>query len=340
MPTVRRGRIAAVALALGAAALVAWALAAGLGGGSPRRLVVGGVEDAAKWSDPAGNMARARRAAFEVIVLSSVWTRGATTPDNPELARLRTAVDAAQRDDIRPIVAVYSFGADTPETQRQRLDFAAYAVAILHAMPELRYISLGNEPNSNMFWRPQFGSGGTDAAAGSYFRLLRTAYPLVKAAAPHVTVIGGSLAARGSDNPYARRKTHSPTRFILDLGREFRASGLRKPPLDLFSLHPYPANSSIPPTAADPHSTAIGIADYPKLVGLLTEAFGKPPPIIYGEYGIQTQIPRRELDLYSGRRASSIRPVSEARQADDYVGGDQARLLPAARADARLLPRD
>ena len=64
MPTVRRGRIAAVALALGAAALVAWALAAGLGGGSPRRLVVGGVEDAAKWSDPAGNMARARRAAL------------------------------------------------------------------------------------------------------------------------------------------------------------------------------------------------------------------------------------------------------------------------------------
>jgi hypothetical protein len=186
-------------------------------------------------------------------------------------------------------------------------------------MPQLHYLSLGNEPNSNMFWRPQFGRHGTDAAATAYFQLLRTAYPLVKAAAPRVTVIGGSLAARGSDNPYARRRTQSPTRFILDLGREFRASGLRRPPLDLFSLHPYPANSSIPPTVADPHSTAIGIADYPKLVRLLTQAFGKPPPIVYGEYGIQTQIPRRELGLYSGRRARSIRPVPEARQADDYV---------------------
>jgi hypothetical protein len=264
-------------------------------------------------------MARARRAGFQVIVLSSVWTRGATTPDTPELAGLRTAVDAAERDGIRPIVAVYSFGAETPQTSRQRLDFAAYAVSILHAMPDLRYISLGNEPNSNMFWRPQFGRHGTDAAAISYFQLLRTAYPLVKEAAPHVTVIGGSLAARGNDNPYARRRTHSPTRFIVDLGREFQASGLRAPPLDLFSLHPYPANSSIPPTVRDPHSTAIGIADYPKLIRLLTQAFGKPPPIVYGEYGIQTQIPRRELGLYSGRRAPSIRPVSEARQADDYV---------------------
>jgi hypothetical protein len=317
MPRVRRACITVGAL--GVAALLAWVLVTTLGGRPERRLVVGGVEDAAKWSDPAGNMARASHAGFRVIVLSSVWTRGATAPDNPELARLQTAVDAAERDGIKPIVAVYSFGADTPVTQRQRLDFAAYAVAILRAMPELRYISLGNEPNSNMFWRPQFGHGGTDAAATAYFQLLRTAYPRVKAVAPHVTVLGGSLAARGGDNPYAKRKTHSPTRFILDLGREFRASGLAKPPLDLFSLHPYPANSSIPPTVADPHSTAIGIADYPKLVRLLTEAFGKPPPIVYGEYGIQTQIPRRELGLYSGTRARSIRPVSEERQADDYV---------------------
>jgi hypothetical protein len=134
-----------------------------------------------------------------------------------------------------------------------------------------------------------------------------------------VTVIGGSLAARGGDNPHGQRPSHSPSHFIADLGRAFRASGLRKPPLDLFSLHPYPANSSIPPTVADPHSTSIGIADYPKLVRLLTRAFGKPPPIVYGEYGIQTEIPRSELDLYSGTRPRSIRPVSEARQADDYV---------------------
>ena len=306
-------------LVLAIAAAVGVAVFLTTRGGSRRGLVVGGVEDAAKWADPVANMARARTAGFRVIVLSSVWTAGKTAPDQPELARLRTAVDAAGNAGIRPIVAVYSFSRDTPLTAAARSDFASYAATILRSIPELRYISLGNEPNSNRFWMPQFGAGGVDAAARDYFDLLRVAYPAVEAASPHVTVIGGSLAARGSDDPRGLRQTHSPTRFILDLGRAFRASGLPRPPLDLFSLHPYPANSSIPPTVASPRSTSIGIADYPRLVRLLTRAFGHPPPIVYGEYGIQTQIPRSELDLYSGHRAPSIRPVSEARQAADYV---------------------
>ena len=46
--------------------------------------------------------------------------------------------------------------------------------------------------------------------------------------------------------------------------------------MDMFSLHPYPENSSIPPTFAHPHSTTIGIADYDKLVALLRSAFGQP----------------------------------------------------------------
>src|SRR5689334_13920984 len=117
MPAVSRRGIL-VGAALLAVAAVTWALIAGLGPEPRPGLVVGAVEDAAKWSDPAGNMARARRAGFGAIVLSSVWERGATTPDGPELDRLRTAVDAAQRLGIQPIVAVYSFGSETPLTQR------------------------------------------------------------------------------------------------------------------------------------------------------------------------------------------------------------------------------
>jgi hypothetical protein len=306
--------VCALALCTGVAG---WLL---LGGAAPRHaLVVGGVEDAAKWADPAGNMELARRAGFKAVVLSSVWQRRLRRPSGQEVYSLKNAIDSADAAGIQPIVAIYSFSGDTPLSAGDRADFASYAVALVRSIPELRYVSLGNEPNSNRFWLPQFGPGGVDAAANAYFALLATAYPAVKKAAPHVTVIGGSLAARGNDRPNGLRQTHSPTRFIEDLGTAFRRSGLAKPPLDLFSLHPYPANSSIPPTVADPHSTAIGIADYPKLVRLLTGAFGKPPPIVYGEYGIQTQIPRAELGLYSGVRAPSIRPVSERRQADDYV---------------------
>ena len=177
----RRFAIAAVVLAAAAAAAVA--LLAHRGSGRPG-LVVGGVEDAAKWGDPAANMELASRAGFRTIVLSSVWSRPETAPDNPELERLRAAIDSARRLGIEPIVAVYSFSGETPVTARDRLEFGSYAAAILRGIPELHTISLGNEPNSDLFWMPQFGRGGTDAAAAAYFRLLETAYPLVKAASP------------------------------------------------------------------------------------------------------------------------------------------------------------
>ncbi len=43
--------------------------------------------------------------------------------------------------------------------------------------------------------------------------------------------------------------------------------------MDMFSIHPYPENSSIPPTFEHPQSTSIGLADYDKLVALLGTAF-------------------------------------------------------------------
>src|SRR5215472_5635688 len=197
---------------LGATACLALLLA---GAGSVHRhLVVGGVEDSAKWADPGGNMALAQRAGFQAIVLSSVWTRGAQAPSGDELYGLKAAVDVAQRLGIQPILAVYSFSGDTPLTPQDRSAYTSYAVSLLRRIPELRYISLGNEPNSSTFWAPQFGPDGSDAAAAAYFGLLQTAYPAVKRADPEVTVIGASLAARGTDNPASARQTHSPTRFI------------------------------------------------------------------------------------------------------------------------------
>ncbi len=327
-------RFAIVGAALLVAGACAFVLLGGPSGSSRHRLVVGGVEDAAKWADAGGNMALAARAGFRTVVLSSVWQRPRTAPSAGELEALRRAIEAAEPDGIQPIVAVYSFGSDTPVTARDRAEFTSYAAAILREFPELRTISIGNEPNSSDFWRPQFGADGSDAAAAAYFKLLETADRTLEKIDPHVSVIGGSLAARGTDRPGSARPSHSPTRFIEDMGAAYRASGLEKLPFDLFSLHPYPVNSSIPPTVADPRSTSLGIADYPRLVALLHGAFGVTPPIVYGEYGIQTKIPRRELALYSGTRPPSIKPVSESRQASDYV---EAIRLAACQPLVRML---
>jgi hypothetical protein len=232
------------------------------------------------------------------------------------------------------VIAVYSFARATPVTPTARAQFITYAAAIERNVPGLRFMSIGNEPNSSTFWKPQFGRGGTDAAAAAYFLLLSEAYDVLKANDPGVTVIGGSLAARGADNPRRARGTHSPTRFIHDLGAAFKASGRGRPIMDIFSLHPYPPNSNVPPTVGYGRSKSIGIADYPRLVRLLRAAFGRVPAIAYGEYGIETRVPPGRRGLYQGTQPASARAVSETVQASDYVS---AMKLAACQPLVRML---
>ena len=40
---------------------------------------------------------------------------------------------------------------------------------------------VGNEPNLNLFWLPQFGADGGDAAAAGYEALLADTYDALKA---------------------------------------------------------------------------------------------------------------------------------------------------------------
>jgi hypothetical protein len=122
-----------------------------------------------------------------------------------------------------------------------------------------------------------------------------------------VRVLGGTLSPRGADRPGGSRPTHSPTAFIRDLGAAYRASGRRKPLMDAFAFHPYMQASRIPPTVAHPDNTSITLADYPKLVALLKEAFestaqpGARLPIYYTEFGVQTRVPAAKLRFYDDR---------------------------------------
>ncbi len=190
--------------------------------------------------------------------------------------------------------------------------------AILRDTPEIRDVIIGNEPNLNRFWMPQFDGAGEDVAAPAYLALLIEVYDAVKQADPEMRVWGGALAPRGIDRPGTGRDTHSPTTFIRDLGSAYRASGLTKPPLDGFAYHPYPANSSIPPDRpTDPKSTSILMADYEeKLRPLLDEAFGPGLPVLYSELGVETRIPAAKAALYTGEEPGA--PVEEGTQADFY----------------------
>ena len=290
-------------------------------------MAVGAAEDSAKSASllqAKTKMDLAKLAGLQAIRLTAQWRRGETAPTSVELAVLKNAVDAADLDSITVYLSVYPSGSSqTPRTAAARADFVAYATAVAKALPTVQRFIVGNEPNLNRFWLPQFSKRGVDVGAPAYQFLLAQTYDALKAVSPTITVIGGALSPRGNDSILSRK--HSPTTFIRDLGLAYRNSGRTKPIMDAFSLHPYEDNSSIPPSFAHPRTTTISLADYPKLVSLLGSAFdgtaqlGSGLPIVYDEFGVQSQIPSRKAGVYAGLVPRSDRPVSESTQASYYA---------------------
>jgi hypothetical protein len=295
---------------------------AGCGGSGKQPFVVGAVEDAPKWQPDAA--AKARAAGFRADVLSAVWQPG-NTFDAPDTVRAATALRAAG---VEPVLAVYQFSSVSPVTEEQRRQFASFAAGLVRQLPQVETVIVGNEPNLNRFWMPQFDSHGGDAAAVAYEKLLATTYDALKAARPKLTVVGGALAPRGGDDPAASRQTHSPTAFLRDLGTAYRASGRTAPLMDELDVHVYGESPRIPPTLKHPRTTSIGIADYDKLVTLVKSAFGKELPLVYGEYGVESTVP---LERYTGREV--VAPVDQRTQADYYREAiDLASCQPDVRA--------
>ncbi|MBA3381100.1 MAG: hypothetical protein H0T97_04425 [Actinobacteria bacterium] len=291
-------------------------------------LIVGAVEDDVRLSSPVeaeARMALFRVAGFRAVRVTSFWQPGQTRPSEAELVVLENVAEAASRNGVRVYVTVMHPGSrTTPLTDEARSDFAANAAALARAVPSVRHVVVGNEPNLNRFWLPQFELDGTSAAPAAYLALLIRTYDALKAVSPDVRVYGGALSPRGGDRAGGSRPTHSPTKFIQELGVAFRAIGRDRPAMDALSIHPYPDNSSQPPTTPHPNTTTIGIADYGKLVSLLGQAFdgtaqlGSELPILYAEFGVESQIPDGKAALYTGDEPAVTRPVDEATQAAYY----------------------
>lgn len=291
-------------------------------------LVVGAVEDdvrAQSAVEAEAKMSAFRLSGFRAVRITSFWTPGLERPSDEERLTLRVVGEAASRHGVRLYVTVMHPGSrTTPLTDEARADFAAYAAAIVRGAPAVEHVIVANEPNLNRFWLPQFDLDGTSAAPRDYLALLAETYDALKEASGAVRVYGGAVSPRGSDRPDGMRPTHSPTKFIEELGIAYRASGRDRPVMDAFAIHPYADNSSQPPTTAHPNTTTIGVADYPKLVALLGQAFdgtaqrGSDLPILYGEFGVESDIPASKASLYTGDEPAATRPVSEETQAEYY----------------------
>ncbi|HSP74204.1 MAG TPA: hypothetical protein VLN26_17665 [Gaiellaceae bacterium] len=314
-------RTVLAALALGL--LLAAPAAAGTG------MFVGAAEDNARSLDPLAAKSKLDLAAIAglgTVRMTSIWTPGETIVGGDELVALRNAATAARFDGIRLVLSIYPRDRrTTPLSSRARGEFAQYAASVARLVPGINDFIVGNEPNLNLFWMPQFGARGSDLAAPSYELLLAKTYDALKSVSPEINVIGGALSPRGQDKPGSVRQTHSPTAFIADLGAAYRKSGRTRPIMDMFAIHPYLIPSRLAPTFAHPRTTTIGIADYPKLVGLLKSAFagtaqpGATLPIIYDEFGYQSLIPARKRSLYTHLGTAAARDaITESRQALYY----------------------
>jgi hypothetical protein len=297
--------------------------------GGPRRgsFLVAVVDDSLAQQDPASAQLlvdTSHRAGFDAVTVSALWEHGRTTPRTDALRALRNVAAAAKRDRMKLFLVIgHGLAATTPKSSGDRAAFASFAATLVRDVPGVAGVVVDNEPNLPFFWQPQFDSAGRDVAAAAYEDLLARTYDALKRAAPRVEVIGGGLAPRGTDDAH-RLGTHSPTAFIHDLGEVYRSSGRGAPLMDAFAIHPY-MRPQEPPTIAHPQETQITIADYPKLVTLLDEAFRKTPqrgrtlPILYSEFGVQTVIPRSKRSLYSaGTTPKAELGVSAATQAAYY----------------------
>jgi hypothetical protein len=301
------------------AALLALAPAAHAGGSS---MALGAAEDtvrSASLVESEAAMSMIRLAGFRAVRVTSTWQPGLSAPTEHEAAVLSNVAAAASMHGVRVFVSVYHAGSrTTPLTPGARKEFASYVTEILRANPSFKDVIVGNEPNLNRFWMPQFDAEGNNVAAPAYLALLIAVHDAVKQALPEVRIWGGALAPRGIDRPNTGRDTHSPTTFIEDLGAAYRVSGRDEPPMDGFAYHPYPASSSdAPDEPTNPASSQILMADYEeKLRPLLDEAFGPGLPVLYSELGVETTIPPAKALLYEGEEPG--KPVDEATQADYY----------------------
>jgi hypothetical protein len=290
------------------------------------RMYMGAAEDEGRNADPAVAMAKmelAKAAGFDTIRITAIWAPGQSAVPKDHLQALQSIAAAGIFLDIRVVATVMPFGSrTTPLTQTARRQFARFSADLVRHVPTIREYIIGNEPNLNRYWMPQYGPNGENVAAPAYVRLLAQTYDAMKAVDKGVFINGGSVSPRGSDRPNTIRDTHSPTKFITDMGTAYRAMKRPKPIMDGFAFHPYGENSSTPPTVEHPRSTSIGLADYPKLVELLGRAFngtaqlGSKLPILYDEYGVDSQIPDTKRHIYAGRELS--KPVPERIQASYY----------------------
>ena len=141
-------------------------------------MAFGAAEDVVRAPDlvsAKAEMTLFRLAGFSAIRVTSQWLPGQVAPTESELTILRNVSAAAQLSGVKVYLSVYPPGSrSTPLTPEAREEFAAYLTVLAQQLPSIDDVIVGNEPNLNRFWLPQFNPGRVECGFGRVPRAART----------------------------------------------------------------------------------------------------------------------------------------------------------------------
>jgi hypothetical protein len=311
-----------IRLLLAFAAVAALAAPAGL---AAERMWIGFHDDPSfRWvSDKANRIQSASSQGATVMRLLVQWNQTAprrpASPSNPfdpayNFQDLDDTIRTAQEADMEVLLTLsgtprWANGGRNPNVMPKRVaDFTGFAQAIASrysgrfaGYPFVRFWSIWNEPNLQLFLAPQFDARGRSVAPRNYATLYAAAYKGIKAGNRRALVAAGETSARGSDKPTGLRPIHSPGRFA-----ELVAKANPRLKFDAWSHHPYPFTPNLGPSQKVrwPNVT---LGSLPLLEENLTRWFKRETvPIWVTEYGHETK-PPDTIGVSYAKQAAYIR---------------------------------
>jgi hypothetical protein len=264
-------------------------------------------------------------------------------------AFLDRAVPEAQRRGIDVMFAVYPLKAralaDTPNGVQL---FAQYAARVAERYPYVRKFICLNEGNQPRFHQPQFDDQGNGISGYVQEQAMAACYDALKGVDHGIDVIAFGLSPRGNDDFDAPSNvSHSPIRFLKEVGDAYRQSGRTKPIADDVSVHCYPNVNTDAPSVGYLWPK-IGCANFDRLKQAWWDAFhGTAQPlfreagaagdgphvrIFVDEVGYQAKVSPDKASLYSG--SENVPLVDEATQGRYYA---QLIAMMACDPDVALL---
>jgi hypothetical protein len=180
--------------------------------------------------------------------------------------------------------------------------------------PFVRFFSVWNESNLQLFLAPQFDSKGRSVAPRNYARLYAAAYAGIKAGNRRAQVGMGETSSAGRDRPLKGKSgTHSPGRFA-----QLVAQANPRLKFDAWAHHPYPVPVNMKPTQRVKWPN-VSLASLPRFEKSLDTWFKRKGIRIWiTEYGHETK-PGEPRGISEAQQATYIRQTLSILRKDPRV---------------------